>query len=768
MNNLILKLLFFVLLICDDRILATDYVVKNSLVKNNNGSGESANIESRTFNENYSERNLDVDTLKGLIKKVTHLTPSRVNKSKTSSSHINISENLQLMLDMVQKLENRECIQDLQFVLNGLMLNERWALQMFDAFPKFPVGLMYGNLYQLGNFDECTSVSYLTKENSNIQGQYCLADIAYKLKANNSGFSDPFENDDFKQHRRFKFNSSLIHWGTCLPSSCKPKDVSILVQEIFTALIGNFESLEVNINDKNCYFQETFQTSTGEIIYGSVIGAFLLFIIFSTILHIFYMKKKKKCITYNIEAIRRQNRSSTINEVLLCFSLIQTIKKLLKTKPTELNLECICGIKFLSMGFIIFSHTLIFIFGGPMANANFPAELTTEVQNGVFWNSPLLVDTFLLISGFLMCRLLLLELEKRNGKVNFITIYIARYIRLTPAYLVIIGLYLTWLPKLGSGPLWKEVAVTENQRCLSSWWTNLLYVNNYVRTDSLCMFQAWYLAVDYHLFIIAPFLIYPLWKWKKLGTVLLGLSTICVAIIPAYFTFKDSLDPTFLAFPPEIQDLSSNFYFVNAYIKTHMRAGSYFLGLVFGYTVHRIQSKGTKVPKAAIWIGWIMATLFGISSMFSIVVFYEPTYSPDYIESAVYAPLHRIAWCFAIGWVIIMCVTDNAATVNKFLTWKFFVPFSRLTYSAYLINGLVVIYHKGTLREAAFLSKFQLAYTLIGHMVLTFFFAFLLCICFESPIHGLEKILLRMNDPPKKHSVTSNNTLRIVEENRNA
>lgn len=41
-----------------------------------------------------------------------------------------------------------------------------------------------------------------------------------------------------------------------------------------------------------------------------------------------------------------------------------------------------------------------------------------------------MVDTFLLISGFLMCRLLLLELEKRNGKINVLYLYIMRYIRL--------------------------------------------------------------------------------------------------------------------------------------------------------------------------------------------------------------------------------------------------------------------------------------------------------------------------------------------------
>lgn len=59
------------------------------------------------------------------------------------------------------------------------------------------------------------------------------------------------------------------------------------------------------------------------------------------------------------------------------------------------------------------------------------------------------------------------------------------YYRLTPAYLVVLGFNLTWLPHIGSGPLWNTTAQLESDRCLKSWWANLLYVNNYVNTDNL-------------------------------------------------------------------------------------------------------------------------------------------------------------------------------------------------------------------------------------------------------------------------------------------
>lgn len=95
------------------------------------------------------------------------------------------------------------------------------------------------------------------------------------------------------------------------------------------------------------------------------------------------------------------------------------------------------------------------------------------------------MDIFLLLSGFLFCRILLVELHRRHGKINPSILYIARYIRLTPAYLAVIGFYMTWLPQIGDGPLWPNRIQREQSRCQASWWLNILYINNYINTDKL-------------------------------------------------------------------------------------------------------------------------------------------------------------------------------------------------------------------------------------------------------------------------------------------
>lgn len=109
-----------------------------------------------------------------------------------------------------------------------------------------------------------------------------------------------------------------------------------------------------------------------------------------------------------------------------------------------------------------------------------------------------------------------------------------------------IGLYATWLPKLGDGPIWDKRMKLEQERCQVSWWKNLLYINNYVGTDKLCMFQSWYLATDTQLFILAPLILYPLWKYRKAGPILLGYVCIFTTMIPFLVTYIQKLDPTFL------------------------------------------------------------------------------------------------------------------------------------------------------------------------------------------------------------------------------
>lgn len=110
-------------------------------------------------------------------------------------------------------------------------------------------------------------------------------------------------------------------------------------------------------------------------------------------------------------------------------------------------------------------------------------------------------------------------------------------------------------------------------------------------------------------------------------------------------------------------------------------------------------------------------------------------------------------------------------TLNKFLSRRVWVPFSRLSYCAYLVNGLVELHTIGTLRHPRYLTNLEMvskhehtsgyflphksksapiiysfflqAKEISSHIFLTYALALLFSVLFEAPILSVESILLK-------------------------
>lgn len=67
----------------------------------------------------------------------------------------------------------------------------------------------------------------------------------------------------------------------------------------------------------------------------------------------------------------RVTEKSKKHLVLQSFSLSKNVRKLLTFPKTSDNLECIHGMKFISMCFIIVGHRFMFSLGSPIMNTNF-------------------------------------------------------------------------------------------------------------------------------------------------------------------------------------------------------------------------------------------------------------------------------------------------------------------------------------------------------------------------------------------------------------
>ena len=50
--------------------------------------------------------------------------------------------------------------------------------------------------------------------------------------------------------------------------------------------------------------------------------------------------------------------------------------------------------------------------------------------------------------------------------------------------MMLVWFYATVLYRIGSGPLWSSVVGRERDNCINNWWTNILFINNYVQVAS--------------------------------------------------------------------------------------------------------------------------------------------------------------------------------------------------------------------------------------------------------------------------------------------
>jgi hypothetical protein len=79
-----------------------------------------------------------------------------------------------LLLNLTSTLDvGPQCRLHLWHFMQHVRIQE-WAARMLDSSTKVPDGVLYGNLYHLGNFDECVGVvSSQATDGVRFQGQYC-------------------------------------------------------------------------------------------------------------------------------------------------------------------------------------------------------------------------------------------------------------------------------------------------------------------------------------------------------------------------------------------------------------------------------------------------------------------------------------------------------------------------------------------------------------------------------------------------------------------
>ncbi|XP_046666796.1 nose resistant to fluoxetine protein 6-like [Homalodisca vitripennis] len=693
--------------------------------------------------------------------------------------------------------------------LNNLTL---WAARMFDASALSPNGFISGDIYQFGHFDECIAIDNPVDK---ITGKYCLATIRYgpDPQVRPQHYSPPAPlYKPLPPHAsvwdRLKVTNDprvirrdLLRWAVCVPSSCSAADIQ---DSLAASLAGPLqdESIRADVHHSlrrlllysMMFFKRRSRfpvvpPARPRIHWGILYGMALLCLA-GTVLD------------YATNDQTEVNKS--LRKFIKVFSSYANIKKLVKSNP-EADFKLLHCFKFLSMMCVILGHKEMYRFGKPVQNISFVEEFSKQIPSMLFLNGGgYIVDTFFLFSGFLTCHFLVKELEKKNS-VNLFTLIIGKLLRILPLYgfviafhgevlpylelvgectlfnidcvtscriLPLYGFVIAFhgevLPYLGHGPLWNSLVWREALRCQKNWWANVLFLNNYINTEETCMIQTWYLACDMHYFIIGILLIYIKFRHPKLGNTLIAAAFVAAAAIPAYITYVNQYKGVVQLYHELQKDPAHDEHFRTMYVPSHVRFMPYMVGLILSYVCQYLEKTGYKFPGLSLFVIIPLGIAVNLSTTFVAYVFYIEERPYSLLESVLYAGVHRILWAGTLGIYIIVDSTTGIGKWGSLFRHPAWAPLGRLTYCAFLIHTIPMLYTTGQMRAAPYHSRMMAAMSLLGEVALSFFFALLLNLVFESPFQRMQKMLFKKQSGGSgKSGLTQRNIAQTVDSQLN-
>lgn len=661
-----------------------------------------------------------------------------------------------------KRLNSTKCIKQLEELHEAILQRRSWSMKVLDSSGLPKSGFLYGNNFWLGKRSQCADLS--VRRPLPIRKKMILNETLYRPPIHEY---PPFEfryflatarhNSTMQYHMHLK-TEDVIMLGLCLPASCTKEEIGGVLEEIFknrTLLVNDLYKIDFNLLSVNDYQEDSRWLLTGGPI---VVGLFVLVTILLMVAGTCYdvLKKKRKklqklqnCNNNNmtIQMTTKETPDepedepvvlepeSVFGRIIKCFSLNTNIPMILNTKKCSTTVPAIHGIRFLGMLWIIMIHS-VFYMTDTADNRVWFARESENFATQVITNATLSVDTFFLISGFLFTYLYFAN--KNNKKLHLLSygtmfkiylLYIAkRFIRLTPAYMIIIGLTqinYNWYEKSSTFYMSERPQDT----CGQYWWRNLLYIQNFFPRSEMCMSWSWYLANDMQFFIICATIIMLTSSHIKVMIGTLITMMIGSMVISGYVSYIYGYVPTL----DEQYNLLEQLY-----DPPWIRIGPYIVGVLTAFINYKLNNK-LPLKKRTLVILWILFSSCNVVTLFGL---FDKNMSV--LASAFYTATSRTLWAIGIAWVIIACNTKHGGIVNKILSFNGWVPFSRMTYCAYLLNPPIIssvyLYNESAVHG----DILTVAVLFLGNFLITFFVAFLFTLMFETPYMLLMKEFLQI------------------------
>ncbi|CAG9854231.1 unnamed protein product [Phyllotreta striolata] len=610
---------------------------------------------------------------------------------------------------------NSQCTRDMRTVVNEALRMKQWALEMIDATAKPPTGLLAGNIFMHGNFDQCLNIEENIKGNV-IRGQYCTVFLTSSKSAHNMlPFTDvsglphligiKTSNQTADLLRAFK-----VSYGVCVPHSCTIGNIQKL-WDYFEHAFGfplHFNFVNEMCSTKNSKIEPLVIDTYVYYAFG-LYAAFLLLITGYDV--IFHQNSKNK----------------EDDNFWVSFSVFTNAKKLFRINDEQEGLDylsAISGIKVMSMLWVLYGHRVVLNVMTGVTNFAYMLKWKTQLFTAFTLSASLSVDTFLMLSGLLLSYGILSykRMLPKMRKIPVVPFYLYRFLRLSPALLALILFNISIFKNLNSGPIWPLQATKTVRVCSKLWFHTLFFVNNLVDVNYQCLDHAWYLAVDSQLYFISPIVLSGLLTYPA-RTI---LTCIGVCLISAIYTFVITMKNNYGAIYFE----GNQEYLNNIYISTLVRMPPWFIGIIFGYIIYNYRNR--RLNKIVNCLCWFSSTSVIVGLIMVHLVFVK---SNEYsaVNSALFNSMARQLWSVAVAVLLFLCTVNREGIINKFLSMSVFRVVVRMSYSVYLTQEILLYYLIIGKRQSHHFSDLTNIHQFLGDLILVLLLACVWCLAFESP-----------------------------------
>jgi len=310
--------------------------------------------------------------------------------------------------------------------------------------------------------------------------------------------------------------------------------------------------------------------------------------------------------------------------------------------------------------------------------------------------------------------------------------------------------YQIW-PYLSSGPFAPRFQTSISRRCDMSWWSELTYTVNFVPFDSddVCMGWTWYLGDDMIFFIFGILLVPLYYKYRPVGWAVTLFLTGASIGVTLWLCIAHHLSP-------EALDYHYAAYSYWAYSKPYTRIPVYFVGITSAWILLNMERRGVTKQSGGM-VGPIGATLLwwfavGMTTFITLIPasnMGDAKNSWKDWQSTLFLTFSRPVWgaCWAV--MTFLCYYGHVPLTNAILSHRFWTPFARLTYGAYLCHPLVIKLAGACSVQYYTFSGMDELYRMTGNAIMAYSASFVVWCYIERPMMTFTTAMIKSKKKAK-------------------